>query len=361
MRRAAIRAAVLLALPLAACTLRPVAPPSLEHEALAPARLGAIDDRPRFRAILCALTAARPELPDARPCDAILHRLSDEPPVDPRPVRLGPPRLPLRVVGLPGLAADCMAWLATSFTDAFAHLEARGWRTLLLPTGSLASVAWNARAIRAELAAVPLEPGERLLLVAHSKAAADALEALALAPELAPRVAALVTLAGAVMGSPLAEEAPGSWAPVLALLPGARCAVGDGQGVNDLVPRLRRAWLATRPPPPVPVLALGAFAAEDEISTLLRPFWRRLAELGHISDGQVPASFQIPPGARLSGWLRADHLAIAVPFARNHPWLAHARLDRNAFPREILFEAIVRRVEELLLEGRALASPADAG
>ncbi|MDW8370589.1 MAG: hypothetical protein RMK81_09985 [Geminicoccaceae bacterium] len=361
MRRRAAAAAALAALLLAACTLRPVAPPPLEPEVLSPARLGALDDRARFRAILCAIATARPELPDARPCEAILHALPDEPPFDPQPVPLGPPRLPLRVVGLPGLAADCMAWFATSFADAFAHLEALGWKTAILPTGSLASVAWNAQKIRAELSAMALAPGERLLLLAHSKAAADVLEALALDPALPERVAAVVTVAGAVMGSPLAEEAPGSWAPVLALLPGARCAVGDGQGVNDLVPRVRRAWLATRPPPPVPVLALGAFAEEDEISTLLRPFWRRLAELGHTSDGQVPASFQIPPGARLLGWLRADHLAVAVPFARRHPWLAHDRLDRNAFPREILFEAVVRRVEELVLEGRPLASPARPG
>ena len=40
--------------------------------------------------------------------------------------------------------------------------------------------------------------------------------------------------------------------------------------------------------------------------------------------------------------MRADHLAIALPFSRNRASLGGALMDHNAFPREVMLEAIVR-------------------
>jgi len=44
--------------------------------------------------------------------------------------------------------------------------------------------------------------------------------------------------------------------------------------------------------------------------------------------------------------LNADHWAIAVPLKRSHPLISSSFIDKNAFPREVLLEAIVRYVEE---------------
>jgi hypothetical protein len=52
------------------------------------------------------------------------------------------------------------------------------------------------------------------------------------------------------------------------------------------------------------------------------------------------------PGSVLLGYLNADHWAIAVPFNRSHPFISSLFIDKNAFPREVLLEAIVRYVEE---------------
>jgi hypothetical protein len=50
----------------------------------------------------------------------------------------------------------------------------------------------------------------------------------------------------------------------------------------------------------------------------------------------------------LLGFLRADHWALAVPFSRHAGALPFnaTLVDHNAFPREVLLEAIVRFVEE---------------
>jgi hypothetical protein len=37
---------------------------------------------------------------------------------------------------------------------------------------------------------------------------------------------------------------------------------------------------------------------------------------------------------------------VAVPINRNHPFIASHFVDKNAFPREVLAEAIVRFIEE---------------
>ena len=56
------------------------------------------------------------------------------------------------------------------------------------------------------------------------------------------------------------------------------------------------------------------------------------------------------PGSTLLGYVNADHWAIAMPISRDMPVVAQTLIDRNNFPREVLLEAIVRFVEESLLE-----------
>ena len=56
--------------------------------------------------------------------------------------------------------------------------------------------------------AMPAEDGPpRVVLVGYSKGAPDILEAIVNYPEIRPRVAAVVSAAGAVGGSPLANDA----------------------------------------------------------------------------------------------------------------------------------------------------------
>jgi hypothetical protein len=70
------------------------------------------------------------------------------------------------------------------------------------------------------------------------------------------------------------------------------------------------------------------------------------------NDGQVVWADAFIPAGTFLGYANADHWAVALPIVRGVPpalrAAAAAVLDRNAFPREVLLEAIVRHVEEEL-------------
>jgi hypothetical protein len=55
---------------------------------------------------------------------------------------------------------------------------------------------------------------------------------------------------------------------------------------------------------------------------------------------------QVIPGSTVLAYLNADHWAVALPIARSHPAIASALVDKNAFPRELLLEALMRYIEE---------------
>jgi len=81
-----------------------------------------------------------------------------------------------------------------------------------------------------------IEP-KSLVLVGYSKGAPDILTALVNHPEILPYVAAGVSVAGAVGGSPLAYDATESQLDLLRHAPQAECSAGDGKGIESL--RLR--------------------------------------------------------------------------------------------------------------------------
>ena len=74
----------------------------------------------------------------------------------------------------------------------------------------------------------------RLVLVGYSKGISDILDAVVAYPEIRSRVAAVVSVAGAVGGSPLANDAEQYQADLLRYFPGATCNLGDGGGVASL-------------------------------------------------------------------------------------------------------------------------------
>ena len=108
----------------------------------------------------------------------------------------------------------------------------------------------------------------------------------------------------------------------------------------------RTGWRAASPlPPAIRYYALASFAARERIAAPLRPAYDALALLEPRNDGRLLAYDQLLPQSTLLGYLNADHWAIALPLARDEPALAAT----NAFPRELLLEAILKRIEEDLL------------
>ena len=334
------------------CASKPLMPYTTDTPPLVlvpAAQAGVQDKRARFREIYCAvLEARRSEVPDYRPCDEALTRVGTELAGTGKPVDLAPSRRGLIAAVVPGIGYECFEpWLEPSGSVA-RHVRAYGYDQVVIKVDGLSSARNNARQIRDALMAMPAEIGSpRLVLIGYSKGAPDMLEALVTYPEIRSRVAAVVSAAGAVGGSPLANDAEQYQADLLRHFPEAVCESGDGGGVASLRPAERQAWLAQNPLPSGPrYYSLATLPKPERISRMLESSYRKLASVDGRNDSQVIFYNQVIPGSALIAYLNADHWALAVPIARSHPTISAMFVTQNAYPREALLEALLRFIEE---------------
>jgi len=213
-----------------------------------------------------------------------------------------------------------------------------------------ASSAANAAAIREFIVNLPPEKaGRPLVLIGYSKGAPDILESLVAYPELAQKVVAVVSFAGAVGGSPLADSVTHSQMELLSRVPRSKCDVGDGGALQSLSPAYRRQWIRDHElPRNIRYYSVIAFPdPETRISSGLESSWRELSEKEDArNDSQLIFYDQALPGSTLLAFTNADHWAMAVPVARQHAFAAATFANRNDFPREVMLEAVLRYIEE---------------
>jgi hypothetical protein len=310
---------------------------------------GVEDQRGRFREIFCATLEERgPTLPDFRPCDEALTRVGVEPGGTGRRVELGQAHRRLVAAMVPGIGWDCFStWLDMKATAA-AHIRQFGYDVVAIDVDALSSSATNARQIRDAIMAMDSEGTEPdLVLIGYSKGAPDILEAVVSYPEIRPRIAAVVSAAGAIGGSPVADEVTRSKLELLRRWPGAECSSGDGGGVESLRPATRTSWLAENPlPRDFPYYSLATCPEPERISSVLKSSYRKLRKVDARNDGMVLFHDQLIPGSTLIGCVNADHWAVVVPIARSHQTIASTLVTKNDYPREALLEALLRFVEE---------------
>jgi pimeloyl-ACP methyl ester carboxylesterase len=332
-----------LAVLVSACATPPAVPFSVD----VPAGVG--DGRARFTEIYCSVLQERgDELPDYRPCAEALSNVASQPRGTGKPVDLGPSRLALQAMIVPGLGYACIApWLQPPATPR-EHVARFGYEAQMVAVDALSGTTKNAHQIRDAIMALPRESGPpRVVLVGYSKGAPDALEALVRYPELGERVVAFVSVAGAVGGSALADDATQHQADFFRHWPGADCDAGDGGAVASLRTDVRKAWLAAnRLPPGIRLYSLVTLPDADRISAALVPTHRQLAKIDPRNDGQVVYGDQIVAGGTLLGFLNADHWAVVMPVDRSHRLLGSTLVNHNDYPREALLEALLRYVEE---------------
>jgi len=185
------------------------------------------------------------------------------------------------------------------------------------------------------------------VIIGYSKGINDALEAIVQYPEIHPYIAAVVSVAGAVGGSPLAQDIDENDLGLMKHIPDAACSDGDGKAVEALLPAARDIWMAEHQlPPEIPYYTLITLPEPEEVSNILHPSYRRLAKIDPRNDGQLIVSDQLLPDSTVLGYLNADHWAVAVPIAEEHPFIAGVFVDQNTFPRKSLAEAVLRYIEE---------------
>jgi len=289
-------------------------------------------------------------LPDYRPCDDALTRVGIEPDGTGEKVELGASESGLVAMIVPGVGWDCLEnWLDREHTVE-KHINQFGYRMIVAKVDAMSSCTTNARQIRDAIIAMETDNAKpNIVLFGYSKGAPDMLEAIVSYPEIRPRIAAVIAIAGAVGGSPLANDATQSELELLKHWPDAECASGDGGALESLRPATRKAWLAMNPlPDDVPYYSLVTYPHPDRISSILSSSYKKLSRVDARNDSQVVFYDQVIPRSALIAYVNADHWALAVPVARTHATIGSMFVDQNDYPREALLEAIMRFVEEEL-------------
>jgi hypothetical protein len=306
-----MRFLIALALALGGCAM-PILP-SGDVDVQLPAEIApAADLRGAYRSALCA----RPAMAGSA-CGQTLYRFAGEVPATAPSAAVA---ARYRLLFVPGFLASCFTSIHT-FADVVAAARDAGFAADELHAGGRDSVAANARGLADQIARLP-EDGRRLVVIAHSKGAADVLEMIVQRPDLAARIDAVVGVAGAFGGSPFAESLALAYRATFGAYPFAACAEGEGDALADLEPAHRRAWWdahgqAIR----VPIYALVTVPTPDRLSAMLLLPQALLAARSRYNDGMLLAADQIAPGGRLLGVVNADHLSAAIPYPPGLPWV----------------------------------------
>jgi hypothetical protein len=301
---------------------------------------GIKDVRHLYRAAVCGqLPAGSP------PCEELILRFPGE----------ASPSAPLaqidianryRIAFVPGLFSDCLNGIFYPFTDVIANLKESGFTVYDFRTGGRASSAENAQRLAKQLAELSPDP-RPFIMVAYSKGLPDVLELLLRYPQTSQHVAAIVSIAGASNGSPVADDLYEFYRDWLAGLPIPGCDRGTGEEVHDLRRNVRLEWWRrNRSAITVPIFSIVAVPRADRVSPMLKQTYEKLAAIDPHNDGQLLWYDAVVTRGYLLGYVNVDHLAIAIPASQQIPALSF--LFKDSVPRLALVRAAIEVAAEAL-------------
>ncbi|MDO8925701.1 MAG: hypothetical protein Q7U94_02175 [Sideroxyarcus sp.] len=315
------------------------------------------DERSQFRNLLGAVVEQREgRYPDGRTLEEILHNLGEDA-VPPVPVDLPETPSNLVVVIVSGVLWECVSDVALPFgrgvsvdpATEYDYLKPRYGTIEVVHVRGIATSEHNARIVEAALR--KHKDATNVIVVAYSKGLPDTLEALRrMGADTPHNLRAVVSVAGVVSGSPLADWL-NRYKKVLELLPTPGACSHVNENFLKSISRdrclhwLRKNWHTM--PQGIRYYSLVTFVKPQRMHWFLRMLYAKLAEVEPRNDSHMLIHDQVLPGAALLGYLKSDHWAVALPFNRSKRSLWNRLLrHNNAFPREVLFEAILRYVEE---------------
>lgn len=185
------------------------------------------------------------------------------------------------------------------------------------------------------------------IAIGHSKGAVDLMAAVQHHEIARSSIKALVSVAGAIGGSRLADL--GVSFGILGFRDAVfrsglgNCDIVDHGGIGSLRRDVRytalRQW---KPPDTLRTYSVVAVSSYAKTSRPLHTMWRLNSSYSIDQDSHIIAEEAIIPGSELLGIANGDHWAVALPMSE-HP-LTQKKVDQNPFPRTALLEAIVRFV-----------------
>ena len=303
---------------------------------------GVRDLRGAYRAAVCRRLA-----PERGGCEDVLLRLAGEPLAAELPPVEGLANR-YRIAFVPGLFSECFEQFARPFADVERDLRATGFTVDYFQVPGRGTSAQNAVRLARHFLGVNGDT-RPVIVFAYSKGLVDVLEFMVRFPFQARRIAAVVSIAGAANGSPLADRLHAIYRDWGAAFPLPGCAEGTGEEVNDLRPDVRIGWWQEHGDAvTVPVFALVAAPRPDRVSRATRATFRQLAQVDPRNDGKLLWHDQIPPRSHLLGYANADHWSIATPLAEELPRFSF--LYRDDAPRTALVESAIEVVARTLAD-----------
>ena len=315
---------------------------------------GVTDGRAAFRHRFCEALAAGEAGVAGLGCDIWLHRLDDEPAGD-QGVSLTQP-VAMEILLVTGAFSECFGEHARPFHSAIMELEGGPYSFSTVVVGGRSSAEHNAAQIAAYVEQHRPGGDRELIMIGYSKGTTDILQFLVDYPAHAEAVDAVVSIAGAVYGSPLADFFDGPYHLLFSHLPMNLCGEGDSGVVRSLRTDLRRQWLEKNAlPGNVRYYSLAAFTTRDRLARSLVPSWEMLLGHGDRNDGQLLPADAIIPGSTVLGYLNADHWAVAMEIEKELEFWAHRKFT-PAFPHAALLQAILDQVGADLAGSRTIVA-----
>ena len=311
---------------------------------------GITDERARFRNNFCAEFDARRQPDDSSTCDTWLHQLSDE--AEPSPASKVE-RNQLQALFVTGAFSECFDASALPYASAIAALAESDDDFGTIVVGGRSGTEHNAGQIAGFLDVWPVETETALVLIGYSKGTTDILQFLVDYPELAGRVSAVVSVAGAVGGSILADRFDGLYDLMFSHLPSGHCEKGDGEVLDSLNTDIRTEFLAEHElPKHIRYYSLVAFTTRERVARALVPSWDSLLQDSRRNDGQLVPVHALLPNSSLLAYLNADHWAVAMELELEHGFIASREFEAP-FPHTALLSSILQTVgEDLALDNK---------